>query len=331
MGIPVELIEEAKAADLLTVAERCGARLRRAGSNEFAGPCPVCGGKDRFSINVRRRVFNCRQCGVGGDAIALIQHVDSCGFGEAIQKIIGRSQTPARPRRPIPAAIEADVDEARRLERALAKAKRIASEIVPVAGTPGETNLRDIRKIDVTAIEDVLSRRDAIGWHPAVYFNEPGHLLHGQRLGCIVAIMTDPVTAEPTGAISRTYLAPDGTKVGKAKTLGAPMGIVRLTPDDEVLEGLHLAEGLETALAGMARWAFRPMWSTGTCGLMAGFPVLSGIETITVMVDHDLNGAGEKAAREIEARWQAAGREVKLIQPIAPGDLNDIIIAENSK
>jgi hypothetical protein len=194
----------------------------------------------------------------------------------------------------------------------------------PLTGTPGETYLRDIRKIDVAAIEDVLSRTDAIGWHPAVYFNEPGHPLHAQRLGCIVATMADPVTAEPTGAISRTYLAPDLTKIGKAKTLGSPMGILRLSHDDEVHEGLHLAEGLETVLAAMSI-GLRPMWSTGSSGLMASLPVLSGIEALTLIVDHDANGAGEKAAREVEARWRAADREVSLLRPGALGDLNDTL------
>ena len=101
---------------------------------------------------------------------------------------------------------------------------------------------------------------------------------------------------------------------------------MRLSRDDEVLEGLFLAEGLETALAGMAHFDLRPMWSTGSSGLMASFPVLSGIEALTVMVDHDRNGAGERAARELEARWLAAGREVKLFQPDEPGDLNDVVI-----
>src|SRR5271166_4880423 len=136
--------------------------------------------------------------------------------------------------------------------------------------------------------------------------------------------MTDATTAEPTGAISRTYLAPDGTKVGKAKTLGAPRGIIRLSPDDEVLGGVFLAEGLETALAAMSI-GLRPMWATGSSGLMARFPVLSGIQALDVIVDNDYNGAGEKAAREVEARWLAAGREVNLLRPGAPGDLNDAL------
>jgi hypothetical protein len=46
---------------------------------------------------------------------------------------------------------------------------------------------------------------------------DPPHSLRGRKLGCIVAIMTDAMTAEPTGAISRTYVAPDLTKIGRAK------------------------------------------------------------------------------------------------------------------
>ncbi len=325
MGIPAELIEQARDADLITVAQRYGVTLRRAATNEFAGACLVCGGRDRFAINVKKRIWNCRQCSVGGDAIAFVMHVDGCGFREAIEKLTGASQTAMPSRKPIPIATCAEADD-KRPERALANARKIASGIVPLIDTLGEAYLSDIRKIDVTAIKDVLSRADAIGWHPAVYFNEIGHPLHGHKLGCIVGIMTDAKTAKPTGAISRTYLAPDGTKIGKAKTLGAPMGIIRLSPDDEVLEGLHLAEGLETALAGMARWDLRPMWSTGCAALMASFPVLAGIEALTVLVDHDLNGAGEKAGREAEARWRAAGREVNLFRPIAPGDLNDVVM-----
>ena len=122
---------------------------------------------------------------------------------------------------------------------------RIVRELAPIRGTPGEAYLRDIRKVDTRAISDVLERTDGIGWHAAVYFNEPGHALHGQRLGCIIAVMTDATTAQPTGGISRTYIH-QGRKIGKAKGLG-PAGVVRLSPDDEVTSGLFIAEGLERA------------------------------------------------------------------------------------
>jgi putative DNA primase/helicase len=133
--------------------------------------------------------------------------------------------------------------------------------------------------------------------------------------------MTDPVTAQRTGGISRTYIH-QGRKVAKAKGLG-PAGLVRLSPDEEVLGGLHIAEGLETALDMMAR-DYRPMWSCGSTSIMAKMTVVSGIECITILADHDDNGAGERAAQELEQRWLEAGREAIVITPLAPGDFNDI-------
>jgi hypothetical protein len=122
--------------------------------------------------------------------------------------------------------------------------------MVPILGTPGEVYLRDVRKIDTAALADVLSSAAVIGWDPESFFREDGHRLDQRRLGCIVAVMTDPVSAKPTGGISRTYIH-EGQKIAKAKGLGSA-GIVRLTPDEHVLGGLHLAEGLETALDMMA-------------------------------------------------------------------------------
>jgi putative DNA primase/helicase len=232
-----------------------------------------------------------------------------------------RREPPARKPRLAPSSD----DEARREH-----ARRIASEIVPLIGTPGERYFAEARKIDVTALRDVFERTDAIGWHPSVYFNKPGYPLHGQRIGCIVGIMTDPVTATPTGAISRTYLTPELAKIGKAKTLGSPVGIIRLSRDEDVLLGLDLAEGLETALSLMTK-GFRPMWAAGSTSLMRAFPVLSVIEFLTLFVDHDENHAGEEAARAVEARWRAVGREVRLRQTDQFGDFNDAVMGEASE
>ena len=323
--IPSDLIERASAVRIEDEIERRGIKL--VGRVDRCGPCPQCGGKDRFSINVRKQVFLCRGCDARGDVIALAQFLDGCDFREAVELLTGeRASVPRQARdegEPPQAKIIATDD---REARALMFAKQIVSEMRPILGTPGETYLRDIRRIDTEAIADVLERIDAIGWHPAVYFNEPGHALHGRKLGAIIAVMTDPVTAEPTGAISRTYIH-EGRKLGKAKTLGSPAGIIRLSEDADVLEGLHIAEGLETALAGMSI-GLRPMWAAGSTALMAKFPVLSGVEALTVIVDHDANAAGERAARELEARWLDAGREVRLLRSDDYGDLNDIIAGD---
>ena len=51
-------LERARAAAILAVAER-HARLKRVGS-EYVGPCPGCGGRDRFAVSPRKGLFNCR-------------------------------------------------------------------------------------------------------------------------------------------------------------------------------------------------------------------------------------------------------------------------------
>ena len=206
--------------------------------------------------------------------------------------------------------------------RVLMFTKRIISEIVPLADSPGENYLRDVRGIDTSAIADVLERTDAIGWHPSVLFREEGHALHDKRIGCIVAVMTDAVTGKPTGGVSRTYVH-EGQKVTKARGLG-PAGVVRLSLDEDVLGGLHLAEGLETTLTAMSI-GVRPTWATGSATILAKLPVLAGIESISVIADHGSNGAGERAARELQARWEISGREVRIWKSKTLGDLNDFI------
>ena len=92
-----------------------------------------------------------------------------------------------------------------------------------------------------------------------------------------------------------------------------------------MLEGLHFAEGLETALAGMSI-GLRPMWAAGSTALMAKFPVLSGVEALTIIADHDANGAGERAAGEVASRWREAGRETHVYLREVLGDFNDVLL-----
>jgi putative DNA primase/helicase len=64
---------------------------------------------------------------------------------------------------------------------------------------------------------------------------------------------------------------------------------------------------------------------------IAKFPVLSGVEALTIFVDDDepdRNGrrAGPEAALECGERWKAGGREVFYITPDGPGqDMADLI------
>jgi hypothetical protein len=67
------------------------------------------------------------------------------------------------------------------------------------------------------------------------------------------------------------------------------------------------------------------MWATGSTSIMGKFPVLSGIEALTIIADNDANGAGERAADEVAARWLEAGREARVIVWDGIGDINDAL------
>jgi CHC2 zinc finger len=85
---PDHRLEEARAVRIEDEAARRGIKLR--GGNERSGPCPACGGTDRFSINVKKQLWNCRGCQRGGDVIALVRHLDGVNFEEAVEKLSGR-------------------------------------------------------------------------------------------------------------------------------------------------------------------------------------------------------------------------------------------------
>src|SRR5262249_31676510 len=84
------LVEQARASDMLRIAAAHGAQLSRYGhSGEFVGGCPVCGtGRDRFSINSKKRFFNCRVCGVGGHGpVDLEMFLGGCDFVTAVKRL----------------------------------------------------------------------------------------------------------------------------------------------------------------------------------------------------------------------------------------------------
>lgn len=141
-------------------------------------------------------------------------------------------------------------------------------------------------------------------------------------IGAMLALMTNPVTGEPTG-VHRTYLDPELKRL-KRMMLG-PKGIVRLFPDDAVTMGLAIGEGIESTLAGVILTDRGPAWAALDAGQLAGFPALAGIECLTIFVDHDLSRTGQNAADECAARWAAAGVQVDLLTPNCPADFNDLL------
>jgi hypothetical protein len=72
--------------------------------NRRAGPCPKCGGEDRFAVDLEKQLFNCRGCGgKGHGAISLVRFLDEVSFLQAVEEITGEPPPKDEPKAPKPA------------------------------------------------------------------------------------------------------------------------------------------------------------------------------------------------------------------------------------
>ena len=301
----------ARAVRIEDEVARRGIRLKRQG-RELIGPCPRCGGTDRFAANIAKQIWNCRGCGKGGDTLDLVQHLDACDFLIAVRTLTGEppphggnghKSDPAKIAHQLAQRQEQRADEQRQdAIRQRDKARWLWRTAQPAAGTIVESYLRS-RGITVALPATIrfLPARD-VDHHPAMIVPyviadepEPGEL---------------GVDIEKIVAVHVTLLKPDGS--GKAdvqpnkKTLGSPSGRpLVLAPMNELM-GLAICEGIEDALSihqatGLGAWA------AGCAGympkLIAAIEALAGREEdaspncITVFVDDD--EAGRRGAHEL--------------------------------
>jgi hypothetical protein len=144
-----------------------------------------------------------------------------------------------------------------------------------------------------------------------------------ERLPTMVTLMTDPATGKPCG-VHRTFLAWDGSgkAPGQARAMLGKAGVVRLSPDVDVARGLGIAEGIETALSVVQGFGWRPVWAAVSTSGIRNFPILDGVEALTVFADGD--AAGRAAAEACASRWAEAGREADIMMPPDGLDLNDL-------
>jgi hypothetical protein len=317
-------IEQARAISIMEVAERYGLRLRKNG-RDFVGPCPLCGGEDRFALHPTRG-WLCRGCNLdGGDAIALVRHLEGgCGFAEAVTILVGERAVSGAAYHPVAAARERTrraAEEHAEREASARKALKQFDEASRDLG-PAMVWLRDVRKL--RGFERLIG--PTLRFHPEVPWLDEGDTL--TRHPALLALMRDVVTDRPV-AVHRTALSPDGrTKIGRkmrGPTRGAAIKIERRWSNRETLA---VAEGLESALAGR-QLGMRRIWAMGSTGSIAKLPVLDGVTRLILCRENDENGASAKACAECGDRWRQAGREVQIVQPPPHlSDLNDLVMEE---
>lgn len=267
------------------------------------GPCPLCGGTDRFRWDNKEGSgsYICNACGAG-DGMKLAQEFTGKPFSEVardIDTLLGNEKfEPDKPQ-----AVISDQD------------RRNALKAVWIETAPMQ--------------EGDLAHRylQSRGLGQSVY---PETLRFGAKVrdgeGGIRPAMVALVGrhGEPKfDTMHRTFLKPDGS--GKAE-MAAPRKLMA----GSVPEGacvmlsewhcgpLGIAEGIETAIAASELFEM-PVWAAINSTLMAKWSPPEGCEEVAIFADNDLKFGGQAAAYQLAYRLSVKGVDVSVHVPETGG------------
>ncbi len=298
----VFLEDQARSVRIESEIGRRGIKLS-GGHIERCGPCPVCGGRDRFAINLKKQIWNCRGCQHGGDVIELVRHLDGLSFSEAVRLLTG-----AAPQKPAPGARHdasghmGSGEPAKAVTQPLNNAARAAwlwGGRKPITeDCPAWLYLRQTRGYG-GAIPPTLGYLPPNGKHPPAMIAAFGFCEEPEP-GVI-----DPA-AEVRG-VHLTRLTMDGGKapIDAVKImLGAMSGLpIVLALGNDGL-GFAITEGIEDGLSVFEETGL-DVWAAGSAGnipkIAAALPTY--VECVTIFSHCDEAGLrfGKEAARLIAA------------------------------
>jgi hypothetical protein len=289
-------IDEAAQANRFAVLAPLSPKLKRNGG-EWEGPCPVCGGTNRFSINDKKNVFNCRGCNPKNNIIKFVQYVNGCGFFEAVEYITGRphpkgytelpaakakreAEQAARKEKYKQEQDQRDKQEAQRVKQATERFIALYKAAAPIYGTLAQTYLA---KRGIAALPTTTALRFAAAldyWHngqklhtgPALlapFVNHKGVITGGHQTWIDLS--------QPKGKLSLIH---EGNPLPAKKMVGEVMGSHLPLVGEEypfkkfescTTQRLYLGEGIETTLAvWLALGEDALYWAAGSLGNMSG-------------------------------------------------------------
>lgn len=269
------------------LAVQRGWKLRRTG-HWLVGPCPACGGTDRFFINRVKNYFACRKGGTAGDAIDLVEYVDGVEFLDACSRLTGEPIPDREAEGPDPAVMAAreaarrearlhrEAEAARYREKARAEAFDLWSRGRSAVGTSVEAYLSARRLPFLSVVRwlpDVAYWSEGADGKTTVLHSGPVMLAAVQRpdgkFGAVHVTWIDPARPGRKARIARPgsdELLP-AKKVRGAKKGGA----IRLrTPDGA--RRMVIGEGIETTASVMLaeRRVDTAYWSAVDLGNLGG-------------------------------------------------------------
>lgn len=252
------------------------------------GPCPLCGGRDRwrFTDLDGNGTWFCTHCGPGS-GIELVKRVLKIDYRDAVLAVENVLQT-------APPAHEAKPRDDAKLRE---QAKRAWASAQPLTDDPATAYLRS-RAIDLPTWPKALRYADGIMFAKIITATDVAINLH------------------------RTFL-PNGPKKFMAGVV--PNGsAIRLMSHIGVL---GIAEGVETALSAYLLFGI-PCWAMCHAQGIQNFSPPDGVRAICIFGDNDASATGQAAAYAAAKRLRAKGLSVDVkIPDAADTDWNDVLRA----
>jgi putative DNA primase/helicase len=230
------------------------------------GPCPLCGGVDRFRWDDRDGTgsYYCNQCGPGPGLMLIrkLKRWDHATACRAVDEIIGREP---------PRGAAGNTDRRR----------SNCGESILAAATDPNIARQYLEGRGLSTFPDVLKG-----------IRRLSYVENDRFLGQFPA-MVAPVVG-PDGklrSVHRTYLGDVPTRKKLLSQVGAGAAI-RLFKPTHIL---GIAEGIETAIAAYELFGI-PTWATISTAITETFEPPQGIQHLVICGDNDTNFAGQKSA-----------------------------------
>jgi len=280
------------------------------------GPCPLCGGKDRFRFTDYHNEgrYICNQCG-NGDGWNLVQNYFDIDFGTAAKRIkevlgITKSNLVDNPKfDPIPAL------------------RSVAKKSTRLGGYSSVTEYLDSRGF--TSYPDGLKQATL-----KFYKNMKSQ----GEYQVLVALIQD---WQGNGVSYHLTYTKDGKKadIDPARKIMPPKGTIKgaaIRLHNEFEDKICIAEGVESAYAAHIDSGL-PAFAAMNANCLENFIPPEGIKQVWIYADNDRNYTGQAAAYKLGKRLMAKGIEAWVFVPEKVGqDQNDILtnsmeIKEKSK
>lgn len=273
------------------------------------GPCPKCGGTDRFRFDdqLGKGTYYCSKCG-SGTGFDLVMLVNGLSFIDAKKAVL------------------ALVESAPVLVRKASHKVTVEDEVkkwrqsVRLNGYCAASKYLQSRGILLTEWPAVLRIHE-----DASYWTDDGKKL---VMPAMMALYVSPDMSKQN--VHYTFLTPDGQKadVPKQKKNGrGPMpkgGAVRLAPSAETM---GIAEGIETALSA-AQLNGIPVWAALNSGLLVNWQPPPTAKNIIIFGDSDSSYGGQSSAYGLAYRLKTEGYHVEVRVPdTLDCDWNDMLMS----